>query len=191
MKRLSWFAVVVLAAGCVGEPPDVRPPWAEWPSGGEAEKGIRLYLQTARSKYVKGKNIWLRARIENVSESRRPIFLDLTAGWAEADVELDGPSGRVPVARKELDAEREFEPFGPGDSRGWEITNLRTDAWKIKLPLEVGEYKARLVYHGRMDPRWNELAAAGGKYEGRRLWEGEARSNEVEFEVVAPEPKRR
>ena len=54
MKRFWSFVGIVLVAGC-GEPPDICPPWAQWPTGGEVEKGIRLYLQTGRDKYVKGK----------------------------------------------------------------------------------------------------------------------------------------
>ena len=187
---MRWFgpiAAAVLLVGC-GEPPDIRPPWAELPSGGEVNEGVRTYLQSARAKYVKGKNIWMRARIENAGKRR--LFLDRTAGWAEAFVELEGPSGRVEVIEKELAAEREFVEYKPGDADGWEITNLRTDAWEIRLPLEVGSYKATLVYPGRMSSEWNRMAVAGGTHEGERLWVGEARSNEVEFEVVEPPPKK-
>lgn len=189
MKRLFCSGVVLLAAGCLGG--GSRGGWAEWPPGGEAERGLRLRLQTARSQYVKGKKIPLRARIESVGESRRPIFLDLGAGWAEATVELDGPSGRVPVTKKELHAKRAFKAFNPGDSSEWKITNLRTAAWKMKLPLRVGKYKATLVYQGRLGPEWNKMAAAGGDYEGESLWEGELRSNEIEFEVVEPPGKKK
>ena len=190
MKRFSALVAFVVVAGCgPGGPPDIRPPWAEWPSGGETEKGIRLHLQTARTKYVKGRNIWLRARIENAGKRR--FYLDTTADWAEAFVELNGPSGRVPVVKKDLDADREFKKFMPGDASGWEIANLKTDAWEIKLPLEVGKYKATLVCRPTMSRKWNRLAVAGGKYEGQFLWLGEARSNEVVFEVVAPEPRKK
>ena len=187
MRRLMSVTVVFVVLGCIGGPLDARPPWAEWPSGGEAKKGIRLHLQTARAKYVKGKNIWLRARIENAGKRR--MYVDTTGELAEAYVELDGPSGRLEVVKKELDAGREFKVFMPGDSSAWEVTNLRTDAWEIKLPLEVGKYKARLVYRAEIGSEWNRLAVAGGKYEGKFLWVGEARSNPVEFEVVAPPPK--
>ena len=187
---MKWFGSIAAAAllvGC-GAPQDVCPPWAERPSGGEAEEGIRVYLQSARLKYVKGKNIWLRARIENVGKRR--VHLDTTAGWAEASVELEGPSGRLKVVKKDLAAGREFVEVKPGDGDGWEITNLQTDAWEIELPLEVGSYKATLVYRPAMNREWSRLAVAGGEYEGRSLWEGEVRSNEVEFEVVPPPPKK-